>query len=82
MELVIKYTNCTTSSGNATEDMEVFSYPDGTAQCHLNFAITDNFTGDIKFYYGLREFYQNNRLYVGSRNDVQLLGKLDQVRND
>ncbi|KAL6737418.1 hypothetical protein Aduo_011062 [Ancylostoma duodenale] len=79
MELVIKYTNCTTSSGNATEDMEVFSYPDGTAQCHLNFAITDNFTGDIKFYYGLREFYQNNRLYVGSRNDVQLLGKLDQV---
>lgn len=44
LELVIKYTNCTTSTGNATEDLEVFAYPDGTAQCHLTFAITDNYT--------------------------------------
>ncbi|KHJ99721.1 / CDC50 family protein, LEM3 family [Oesophagostomum dentatum] len=35
--------------------------------------------GDIKFYYGLHQFYQNNRLYVNSRNDLQLIGNLDEV---
>lgn len=79
LELQIKYTNCTTSTGNSTSEINDFSYPDGSTQCHLSFAITENFTGTVKFYYGLREFYQNNRLYIESRNDVQLIGNLDEV---
>ncbi|KAK6049862.1 hypothetical protein COOONC_12633 [Cooperia oncophora] len=73
LELVIEYTNCTTSTGYSTDQLEDFSYPDGSTQCHLTFSITENYTGDVKFYYGLREFYQNNRMYVVSRNDLQLL---------
>ncbi|KAK6012825.1 CDC50 family protein, LEM3 family, partial [Ostertagia ostertagi] len=66
LELVIDYGNCTTSIGYSADQIEDFSYPDGLR-------------GDVKFYYGLREFYQNNRLYVESRNDLQLLGNLDKV---
>ncbi|KAK6041145.1 hypothetical protein COOONC_21350, partial [Cooperia oncophora] len=79
LELVIEYTNCTTSTGYSTDQLEDFSYPDGSTQCHLTFSITENYTGDVKFYYGLREFYQNNRMYVDSRNDLQLLGNLGKV---
>ncbi|VDL83669.1 unnamed protein product [Nippostrongylus brasiliensis] len=116
LELVIKYTNCITSSGNSTEDLNEFSYPDGATQCHLSFSIPENyshlittnidlynrittffrlssyfrrrmsyfslkqqFQGDVKFYYGLRRFYQNNQKYVESRNDRQLIGHLDEV---
>lgn len=31
----------------------------------------------VYIYYGLTNFYQNHRRYVKSRDDVQLLGKLD-----
>ncbi|KAK6009596.1 hypothetical protein OSTOST_25466, partial [Ostertagia ostertagi] len=79
LELVIDYGNCTTSIGYSADQIEDFSYPDGSTLCHISFAITENYTGDVKFYYGLREFYQNNRLYVESRNDLQLLGNLDKV---
>ncbi|VDL79757.1 unnamed protein product [Nippostrongylus brasiliensis] len=79
LELVIKYTNCITSSGNSTEDLNEFSYPDGATQCHLSFSIPENYSGDVKFYYGLRRFYQNNQKYVESRNDRQLIGHLDEV---
>uniref|UniRef100_A0A7I5EBL4 Lem3 cdc50 family protein n=1 Tax=Haemonchus contortus TaxID=6289 RepID=A0A7I5EBL4_HAECO len=79
LELVIKYTNCTTRTGISADQITDFSYPDGSMQCHLSFSIAENYTGNVKFYYGLREFYQNNRLYVESRNDLQLLGNLDEV---
>ncbi len=35
------------------------------------------FQGEVFFYYGLSNFYQNHRRYVKSRNDWQLLGHLD-----
>ncbi|KAK5974952.1 Cell cycle control protein 50B [Trichostrongylus colubriformis] len=79
LEIIIEYTNCTTNTGYTADQLTDFSYPDGSMLCHLSFALPENYTGNVKFYYGLREFYQNNRLYVDSRNDVQLLGKLNQV---
>uniref|UniRef100_A0A0K0D4L1 CUB domain-containing protein n=1 Tax=Angiostrongylus cantonensis TaxID=6313 RepID=A0A0K0D4L1_ANGCA len=79
LEFVIKYTNCTALTGESTAHITNFSYSDGAVQCHLSFRISGNYTGNVKFYYGLREFYQNNKLYVHSRNDVQLLGNLNEV---
>jgi hypothetical protein len=34
-----------------------------------------DFKGDVFFYYGLTNFYQNHRRYVKSRDDNQLLGE-------
>lgn len=33
--------------------------------------------GKVYMYYGLSNYYQNHRRYVKSRDDYQLLGKLD-----
>jgi len=38
--------------------------------------------GDVYFYYGLINYYQNHRRYVRSRDDNQLLGKTDRVSSD
>jgi hypothetical protein len=34
-----------------------------------------DYKGDVFFYYGLTNFYQNHRRYVKSRDDSQLLGE-------
>lgn len=44
-----------------------------------NFSNLESIQGDVKFYYGLSKYYQNNRLYFNSRNDQQLRGKVDEV---
>lgn len=38
--------------------------------------------GEVYFYYGLVNYYQNHRRYVKSRDDNQLLGKTDPVSGD
>jgi hypothetical protein len=38
--------------------------------------------GDVYFYYGLINYYQNHRRYVKSRDDNQLLGKSGPVSQD
>ncbi|VDN57461.1 unnamed protein product [Dracunculus medinensis] len=37
------------------------------------------FLGDVYFYYGLNNYYQNHRRYMKSRSDSQLLGDLNSV---
>lgn len=44
------------------------------AVCTIRFNITEDFTGDVYFYYGLDNYFQNHRRYVKSRNDRQLRG--------
>ncbi|XP_022131016.1 cell cycle control protein 50A [Pieris rapae] len=44
--------------------------------CQINFNLTEDFKGDVYFYYGLSNYYQNHRRYVKSRDDSQLLGHL------
>ncbi|CAK5081802.1 unnamed protein product [Meloidogyne enterolobii] len=39
--------------------------------------ITSN--SDVYFYYELENYYQNHRRYMRSRNDLQMLGRLDEV---
>jgi hypothetical protein len=42
-------------------------------------SVSENFDGDVFFYYGLKNYYQNHRRYLKSRNDKQLLGYLNSV---
>ena len=45
--------------------------------CRVNVTLDEDWEGDVYLYYGLENFYQNHRRYVKSRDDNQLLGKLD-----
>lgn len=46
-----------------------------TCECLVTFKLNKTFEGPVFIYYGLRNFYQNHRRYVKSRDDNQLLGK-------
>uniref|UniRef100_A0A914YPW6 Cell cycle control protein n=1 Tax=Panagrolaimus superbus TaxID=310955 RepID=A0A914YPW6_9BILA len=47
--------------------------------CIHTIIINEEFSGDVYFYYGLKNYYQNHRRYLKSRNDKQLLGNLESV---
>lgn len=40
--------------------------------CRLEFNLTEDFKGDVYFYYGLSNYYQNHRRYVKSRFVLQI----------
>ncbi|KAA0715711.1 Cell cycle control protein 50A P4-ATPase flippase complex beta subunit TMEM30A [Triplophysa tibetana] len=44
-------------------------------QCFVNFIVPKLFQGDVFFYYGLRNFHQNLRRYMDSRDDAQMVGR-------
>lgn len=50
-------------------------------KCKVKIAIEKPFKGDVYFYYGLDNYYQNHRRYMKSRSDDQLVGSLDKVRD-
>ncbi|CAF0818235.1 unnamed protein product [Rotaria sordida] len=71
-------TNCmSTTAANTTcaQALENANYTGQTCTCRINFALDKSFDGDVYFYYGLINYYQNHRRYVRSRDDNQLLGK-------
>ncbi|KAM9343231.1 cell cycle control protein 50C-like isoform 2-T2 [Pholidichthys leucotaenia] len=43
--------------------------------CKVEFSIKKPFEGDVFFYYGLRNFHQNLRRYMDSRDDAQMVGR-------
>ncbi|XP_047457897.1 transmembrane protein 30C [Mugil cephalus] len=43
--------------------------------CTLLFSIEKPFEGDVFFYYGLKNFHQNLRRYMDSRDDAQMVGR-------
>lgn len=62
---------------------EVKHDPDANCRCKYSFTLEKSFEGDVFFYYGLTNFYQNHRRYVKSRDDNQLLGEFkDPVSSD
>ncbi|CAD6193594.1 unnamed protein product [Caenorhabditis auriculariae] len=75
----ITYTNCALENGTSAHDVIKTDLPDGTFQCSYTIQLDKDYEGDVKFYYGLTNYYQNNRLYFTSRNDIQLTGKLTTV---
>ncbi len=51
-------------------------------KCNMTFQLEKDFNGEVYMYYGISNYYQNHRLYVKSRDDDQLLGKLTEPSSD
>ncbi|XP_020855796.1 cell cycle control protein 50A [Phascolarctos cinereus] len=49
--------------------------------CNISFTLEQPFEGYVFMYYGLSNFYQNHRRYVKSRDDSQLNGDLNSLKN-
>uniref|UniRef100_A0A914RGP1 Transmembrane protein 30A n=1 Tax=Parascaris equorum TaxID=6256 RepID=A0A914RGP1_PAREQ len=60
-ELEVDYTSCETPSNDP---------------CRVKISLEKPFEGDVYFYYGLYNYYQNLRRYMKSRSDAQLIGDL------
>uniref|UniRef100_A0A0N4ZR79 Transmembrane protein 30A n=1 Tax=Parastrongyloides trichosuri TaxID=131310 RepID=A0A0N4ZR79_PARTI len=58
---------------NIKEIVVEYTNCNGT-NCNIDIIVNENMNGDVFFYYGLDNFYQNYRLYLKSRSDKQLLG--------
>ncbi|XP_023709870.1 cell cycle control protein 50A isoform X2 [Cryptotermes secundus] len=75
-EVTVDYTDC--KNQNDVRCSEVISQnKDAVCNCTIPFELQQDFTGKVYMYYGLTNFYQNHRRYVKSRDDNQLLGRLD-----
>lgn len=71
-EMVIDYTDCDSSAGNGKcSDLSNLSY---SCECVMPFTLDVKYDKPVYLYYGLKNFYQNHRRYVKSRDDTQLLG--------
>lgn len=81
-EMVIEYTHCKDrSSSNSVECSEMVRRPEffrtyNFCFCDVSFELKQDVKGQVYFYYGLSNFYQNHRRYVISRDDNQLNGQI------
>ncbi|XP_032526839.2 cell cycle control protein 50A isoform X2 [Danaus plexippus] len=75
-EHVIDYTYCLKEDENITCAEFIRQNNMDPCACQIPFNLTEDFKGDVYFYYGLSNYYQNHRRYVKSRDDSQLLGRL------
>ncbi|XP_034549379.1 transmembrane protein 30C [Notolabrus celidotus] len=48
--------------------------------CTVVFPVEKAFKGDVFFYYGLRNFHQNLRRYMDSRDDGQMVGRKSRLK--
>ncbi|GAB0089759.1 Cell cycle control protein 50A [Sergentomyia squamirostris] len=78
-EHIIDYTHCKQlgSLNNSVTCADVIRVDGGNCTCDISFNLEEDFLGKVFMYYGLSNFYQNHRRYVKSRDDDQLLGRLD-----
>ena len=49
--------------------------------CKREIELKTDFNGDVYFYYGLENYFQNHRRYMKSRSDRQLLGNLEDLKD-
>ncbi|XP_035507230.1 transmembrane protein 30C [Scophthalmus maximus] len=49
--------------------------------CKAVFSLEKPFKGDVFFYYGLKNFHQNLRRYMDSRDDGQMVGRKTNLKN-
>lgn len=72
-EQVIDYTFCerkvdAVKCAEYIKDPEFIKDPSAEkCTCEIQFNLTEDFKGDVYFYYGLSNYYQNHRRYVKSR---------------
>ncbi|XP_036964724.1 transmembrane protein 30C [Acanthopagrus latus] len=52
-----------------------------TCTCRVILPVEKPFKGDVFFYYGLRNFHQNLRRYMDSRDDGQMVGRKKNLKN-
>lgn len=76
-ETVVDYTCCSPTELDSTLGCRDNSTPFRSFTCKVQIQLREIYKGDVKFQYGLEHFFQNNRLYIKSRNDVQLTGSLE-----
>lgn len=82
-EKVIDYTDCANDANITCKSILANStMKNETCRCRVEFNLTEDFRGEVFMYYGLNNFYQNHRRYVKSRDDDQLLGKLENKPSD
>ena len=73
-ELVYDYTDCLSTTDNATPCSKLANST-FTCTCSIALNLPTDFAKPVYLYYGLKNFYQNHRRYVKSRDDNQLLGQ-------
>jgi hypothetical protein len=88
-EHIIDYTECKKFDFTTNRELDITCAEevkhdlDANCKCKYSFQLEKSFEGDVFFYYGLTNFYQNHRRYVKSRDDNQLLGEFkEQVSSD
>ncbi len=84
IEISVQYSGDTcVSTTNGTEicDRVVLASPGSECRCTVNFTVRNPLRGRILFFYGLDEFYMNNRWYFHSRDDAQLAGNAFAIDN-
>ena len=77
-ERTIDYTECKSTAPPFSKCADILNnQPEYPCNCSVSFELKPDFKGKVYMYYGLTNFYQNHRRYVKSRDDNQLLGKLN-----
>ncbi|KAJ8253480.1 hypothetical protein GJAV_G00213410 [Gymnothorax javanicus] len=79
-EIKVDYTDAGTCNACFTlrKDRDNANTP---CACNVHFYLSKKFQGDVFFYYGLRNFHQNLRRYMDSRDDGQMVGRLKNLKN-
>ncbi|KAH8860202.1 Cell cycle control protein [Schistosoma japonicum] len=81
LEFVVEYTHCEDTTRHI-RCSELVRLPDfyrtyNICSCKVDFELKEDFKGQVYFYYGLSNFFQNHRRYVISKDDNQLHGSVD-----
>ncbi|CAH8841006.1 unnamed protein product [Trichobilharzia szidati] len=81
LEAVVEYTHCE-DTVRQTKCSELVRLPEfyqsyNVCSCKVEFELKEDFKGQVYFYYGLSNFFQNHRRYVISKDDNQLHGLVD-----
>lgn len=85
-EFQLEYTDCESithqlADGTKRPCKEVIKETTDVCTCRISFNISETFEKNVYLYYGLDNFYQNHRRYVKSRDDDQLLGRVNPTVN-
>ncbi|GAA6227353.1 cell cycle control protein 50A-like [Lates japonicus] len=79
-EIKVDYTHAGTCN-MCFETLKNMSNAGKSCTCTVEFSIEKPFKGDVFFYYGLQNFHQNLRRYMDSRDDAQMVGRKENLKN-
>ena len=76
-EFQLDYTNCWPLFGTRSCAQALDDDPTTTGcKCWYKFELSEDFSSSVYVYYGLKNYYQNHRLYENSFDESQLMGKI------